>query len=366
MFIELAAIAKVSLGYKSLQNNFFYLNKATIDTYGIERKYLTPILMMRDLDTDAYRQAVKPALWMFNCKDSLADLRGTAAVRYIEAMAGRAAAEKKQTGKTQTIRDALEAQGGGVWYAPKARPNRHHVWLRKAFAGVFSPFLFDKPALVDQRCNSVSPLPGIEWRELAAALTSSLFAYSLEINGAASMGAGALEAPTTKLRAYPVLDITEIKASARKTLVALAEAVWAKESPIDWSAPGAHPGPNLRALDQWIIDVSARKVKLDVVYADINEVCRSRIAVANDKDKKTKKKHTDNIGNVAEFDRQGDHAKDANQELPGRLRDRGSSRSEVQRGPPQLEASQYCAASRQLRYRVGDGRRRQGLRSHSS
>jgi hypothetical protein len=300
MFTGLSAIANVSLGYKSLQNNFFYLNKATIDTYGIEHKYLTPILMMRDLNGRAYQQTVKSALWLFNCKDSKADLRGTGAHRYIEAMADRAAAEKKQTGITQTIREALEAQSGGVWYAPKARPNRHHVWLRKAFDGVFAPFLFDKPALVDQRCNSVSPLSGIEWNELAAAPTSSLFAYSLEINGSASMGAGALEAPTTKLRSYPVLDINQLKPSARKKLAALAEAVWAKENPLDWSIPGSRPGSNLRALDQWIIDITGRNLKLDVVYDDIYDVCQARIAVANDKVKKTKKKHTDNIGNVAE------------------------------------------------------------------
>jgi hypothetical protein len=62
-----------------------------------------------------------------------------------------------------------------------------------------------------------------EWKEIAAALTSSLFAYSLEINGAASMGAAALEAPTTKLRDYPVLDVTKLKATQRKKLVSLAE-----------------------------------------------------------------------------------------------------------------------------------------------
>jgi hypothetical protein len=63
----------------------------------------------------------------------------------------------------------------------KARPNRHHIWLRKAFDGVFAPFLFDRGCLVDQRCNSISPISNIEWKELAASVTSSLFACSLEI-----------------------------------------------------------------------------------------------------------------------------------------------------------------------------------------
>jgi hypothetical protein len=209
MFIALSSIARASLGYKSLQNNFFYLNEPTIDTYGVEKKYLTPILMLRDLNGRAYNQTPAPSLWLFNCKDTKADLRGTGALSYIDAMADRSAADKKQTGKNLTIREALEAQGGSVWYAPKARPAAHNVWLRKAFDGVFSPFLFAKPALVDQRCNSLTPVAGIDWQEVAAALTCSLFAYSLEINGSASMGAGALEAPTTKLSALRALGRRE-------------------------------------------------------------------------------------------------------------------------------------------------------------
>jgi len=300
MFVELSSIARASLGYKSLQNNFFYLNQPTIDTYGVEKKYLTPILMLRDLNGRAYSQSPPPSLWLFNCKDTKADLRGTGALRYIDAMADRSAADKKQTGKNLTIREALEAQGGSVWYAPKARPVAHNVWLRKAFDGVFSPLLFTKPALVDQRCNSLAPVAGIDWQEVAAVLTCSLFAYSLEINGSASMGAGALEAPTTKLRDYPVLNVAKLKAAERAKLVALAQDVWSSEQPLDWSKPEATPGPKLRALDDWIMKRTGRNITVATLYRDIQEVCLSRIAVAADKGKKTKKKHSENIGGVAE------------------------------------------------------------------
>ena len=215
-------------------------------------------------------------------------------------MADRSAADKKQTGKNLTIREALEAQGGSVWDAPKARPVAHNVWLRKAFDGVFSPLLFTKPALVDQRCNSLAPVAGIDWQEVAAVLTCSLFAYSLEINGSASMGAGALEAPTTKLRDYPVLNVAKLKAAERAKLVALAQDVWSSEQPLDWSKPEATPGPKLRALDDWIMKRTGRNITVATLYRDIQEVCLSRIAVAADKGKKTKKKHSENIGGVAE------------------------------------------------------------------
>lgn len=300
MFTQLRNLATVSLGYKSLQNDFFYVNKATVDTYGIEKKFLIPMLMLRDLDPTALEQEPAPSLWLFACREKRGDLRGTGAWRYIEAMADRNAAEKKQTGRTITIREALEAQSGGIWYAPKARPSFHHIWLRKAFNTVYAPFLFKKAALVDQRLNSVAPVKGIEWKEMAAILTSSIFAYTLEINGAASMGAGALEAPTTKLRDYPVLDIRELKSSDRKKMVTLAEAIWEHEQPVDWASDEWAIGKRLRQLDQWILTVAGRNVTIDQMYEDIRATCRARIAVADDKKRKTKKQQSDSIGSVAE------------------------------------------------------------------
>ena len=51
MFIPLSKLAHAALGYKSLQNDFFYVGKDTIETYGIEKQYLKPIFMLRDLDS---------------------------------------------------------------------------------------------------------------------------------------------------------------------------------------------------------------------------------------------------------------------------------------------------------------------------
>jgi hypothetical protein len=300
MFVALSEIATVSLGFKSLQNSFYYVNQATIDTFGIEKRFLTPILMLKSLNTDRYRQSPKPDLWLFNCRDKQADLRGTGALKYIESMADRSAAEKKQAGKNLTIREALEAQSGGLWYAPKAKPNRHHIWVRKAMDGVFAPFLFETPALVDQRCNSISPAQGIEWKDLAAVLSSTLFAYSVEINGSASMGAGALEAPTTKLRGYPVFDVRELSSKERKSLITLAEAMWKSSSPVDWSDQDVQPSDELKELDAWFLKRSKRNVSLETLYNDLRTACMSRISVAKDKGRKVKKQKADNIGSLAE------------------------------------------------------------------
>ena len=300
MITQLASIAKVSIGYKSLQNAFFYVNEATIDTFGIEKRFLIPVLKMRNMNARRFVQASKAQLWLFTCKEKIDDMRGTGALRYIEAMANHAAKKKKQSGKDLTVREALSAQSGKVWYEPKAQPHQHHVWVRKAFNGVYAPFLFNEAVLVDQRCNSIEPRKGFNWQEIGAVLTSTLFAYSVEINGSVSMGAGALEAPTTKLSEYPVLDLAQMNEAQRKKLVTLAETIWKKEPPLDWSQPNVAPGPHMCTLDKWILSLIGRGVKIETLYADVHEVCQSRLTVAKDKGRKTKKSKAKNIGNVAE------------------------------------------------------------------
>ena len=300
MFASLTEIAKVSLGFKSLQNQFYYLDETTIDTYGIESRYLKPILMLRDMDSSIFFQNPGISQWLFDCRIPKRDLRGTGALKYIESMADRSAKQKKQSGKFQTIREALEAQGGNIWYAPKARPHKHHVWLRKAINGVFSPFLLSTPTLVDQRLNSITPVTGIGWKELAAVLTTSLFSFSIEINGSAGLGAGALEAATTKVQEYPVLDIRQLSKKKKGELVMLAEEVWNNESPVDWSDAIPKPGPALVALDKWALDTIGSEVPIQRLYDDLKQACHSRISLAKDKTRKTKKQKQDSTERVAQ------------------------------------------------------------------
>jgi hypothetical protein len=299
MFRPLSELASVSLGYKSLQNEFFYVNQATIDSFGIEAEYLQPILKLANMHPRSYYQDPLPTLWLFHCTAREADLRGTGALRYISAMSERLATQRKQSGKPQTVRQALSAQGGGLWYAPKAQPHQHHIWLRKGISGVFSPFLFKQAALVDQRCNGIAPKHGVSWTELAAILGSTLFSYAVEVNGSTAMGAGVLEASTTKLKDYPAFDVTALDMQARKVLVKLADAAL-QEQPVDWSGSAVSVGKGLRALDQWMLTHAGSAVTVDTLYADMEAACKTRLLLASDKVKVTKSKKSSNIRAVAE------------------------------------------------------------------
>jgi hypothetical protein len=298
---NLEDVAKVSLGFKSLQNQFFYVSRAEIKRYSIEKRFLQPIFQLGDLDADKYKQFVKPVQWVFYCKDKEADLRNTGALGYIRAMEKVPASEKKQGGKPQTIRQALQAQtsAGGIWYAPKAQMHRVNIWLRKAFNTIYSPFIFDPGEAVDQRCNYVLPLDNIDWKELAALLTSSLFALSAESLGAASMGAGVLELATTKIQELRIVDPRGLKdSSARSDLAALSDAVWTKTKPVNWEQAD-RPPHEVQELDKWLLQGMGTGVTLDRLYSDLVRTMNVRLTVARDKDKQVKKHHQIDIATVA-------------------------------------------------------------------
>ncbi len=294
----LGDIAGVGLGFKSLQNQFFYLTRPRIKQFGIEDQYLKPIFKIDDMVVDKFFQTPSPSQWLFYCNESEKDLAGTGALKYIRAMERVPATERKQTGKRQTISAALKNQGGGYWYAPKAIPHTAHMWLRKAFNTNFSPFIFEKSVALDQRCNFVKPKKGLNWKLVAAVLTSSLFALSVESNGSATMGAGALELATKKLPDVCVPDVRKLTKADREELICLAESVWGKSLPIQWGT-GCEASADLRKLDTFLLRLTDTAVSVSQIYSDVDATVNSRILIAKDKKQTTKKHHGVNVAVVA-------------------------------------------------------------------
>ncbi len=299
--VPLEEIAEIGIGFKSLQNDFFYVNDGVIATYGIESQFLNPIFTLKDFDSEVYLQMPTAAQMVFTCTEAEGDLKGTGALKYIRAMGRRAASQKKQSNTTHrrpdTIAEALEKQGGRYWYAPKAAQNAARVWLRKGIGGTFAPLVTKYPIVVDQRCNFAVG-KGISDDELAALLTSSVAGFSMEINGSMSMGGGVLEASTTKLRTYPVPDIRLWDKVHRKELVRLAKAVWQTSKPVDWSA-GAMPPKELVSLDAHVLQHVGAGISTDDLYRDLTNAVEVRYRLAKDKTGKQTKRKSESVKSVA-------------------------------------------------------------------
>lgn len=295
----LSELARVGLGYKSLQNQFFYVDKKTLATFKIEKQFIVPILRMKDLNGSAFLQKAKGRRSLFFCDLDEADLRGTGALRYIRAMADSPAAPKKQSRRPETMKEVLSAQSGKFWYGPKAQAHKAHIWVRKAFDSVYAPFLFEKEMIVDQRCNFVRSRSGINWQLISAILSSSLFALAAECQGAASMGAGALEIPTKILRQIRVPDVRRLSKKDKRELIKLGWTVWHNDSPVDWRT-SERPGKHLRKLDEWLLARLNGSVEPDRLYRDIVETSRARFRLAQDKQSKEKKAVQHDIEGLAE------------------------------------------------------------------
>ena len=130
-------------------------------------------------------------------------------------------------------------------------------------------------------------------------ITSSLFVLAAESWGSANLGGGALELATTNLRGLQVLDVRDLKDEKEQNdLVAVAEDVWSKTSPIDWESVKQPPN-DVTELDKWLLSRMKTTVTAARIHEDIIETVHSRLVLASDKGEKKQKKEKLDIGTVA-------------------------------------------------------------------
>jgi hypothetical protein len=282
MMPQLGDYFDVALGYKTLMNDFFYLNQETIDTWSIEERFLKPMLRLSDLDPTAYRQAASGEVKLFFCAVEPGDLRGTGAGRYIEWAARQETGSKKQAGAPMTWKEALENQGGAYWWRPKAALKPTKIALRKGVDVVHAPFIFPQPVDVDQRLYTIKPKEPVNEGLATAYLCSSSFALSLEVNADLGLGAGVLTLGVRSLLDLPCPHLG--KDIDLKALPALAQAL---EALLETSPPSAldlHSSSALRRLDAELMKVlGLSHLNVDDVQAEVTRLTASRKLLASER-----------------------------------------------------------------------------------
>src|SRR6266496_1201908 len=272
----------VSLGYKTLMNDFYYLDQDTINLYSIEERFLRPILRLSDLDPKAYRQPTSGKIKLFYCTAEPGDLRGTGADAYIEWAARQETRAKKQSGEVMTWSEALEKQGGTYWWRPKAALKPTKIALRKGIGTVHAPFIFPKPVYVDQRLYTLKPIEAVDESIVTAYLCSSLFALALEVNADLGLGAGVLTFGTRHLIDLPCPDLgKEIDPKALKALAEALEALFETKPP---SALEINPGSAIRRLDKELMTVLGfSDLTVDDVWSEVARLTASRKLLASER-----------------------------------------------------------------------------------
>lgn len=217
----------IGLGFKTLLNDFFYVTQETIDRFGIEPEFLSPVYRLRHLDADRYFQSgLTPSNWLFDCHKELKDLAGTGALLYIRWGEKQVTRPRKQSEAPVPWPKAPALNHSKTWYQPAAIAHKARIGLRKAPGQRFSPYLFENDVLLDQRLYWMQDGPKTNWDLLAAYLSSSLFPLSLETNANLSLGVGYLTFGTKSLRRLPTVDLHAIKKDEAKAIIAAAKVLW--------------------------------------------------------------------------------------------------------------------------------------------
>jgi len=272
----LSDFCDVTLGFKSLMNGFFYVSQEDIDRFGIEDEYIEPVLKLADLDDEKFQQDIIPNRWLFSCEKHESDLKGTGAWDYIDWGAHQLAPSRKQSGKSESYKAALEKQGGKEWWRPKAPRHPARLAVRKGYNDRYSPFVFASPVVLDQRLYLLFQKRGVPLEVLTAFACSSLFPLTLETNADLGMGAGVLTLGAGNLRALPCVDLHAIVCApawpeVKKRLAALLNT----NTPTAFNLP-RHPA--VVALDEALLDaLGIGAIRLSDVHEAVARLANARL-----------------------------------------------------------------------------------------
>jgi len=177
--------AKVQRGFTTGANDFFYLNKKTIEQWQIEPQFRRPLLK-------SLRGLNQLVLSVDDCKHELlwippdVNLTGMAVSQYLA------------WGEEQDIHQRRTCAARQPWYSlPLLSPARlilpKGIWRRH-----MAPMLA-QPLPIDQQLYQIHLLPSIQPEVAAALLNSAWFALQCELHGRINFGAGVLWLATYEL-----------------------------------------------------------------------------------------------------------------------------------------------------------------------
>ena len=276
---SLVSCAVVYLGFKSLLNEFFYVDEQTIDHFGIESEFLHPIHTLKDLDELSYHQRLDPKHWVFTCRLEPSDLRGTGAGSYIQWGSLQETRARKQAQRVVKWPDAPALSSSKHWYWPAAPLHPARIALRKGIGRRYAPFLFDDPTLLDQRLYLLFPRPPVSTELLSAYCASTLLPWALEVDADLGLGAGVLTLGANSLRNIPVLDVASVAGTKHEIQILKAACELYEEEPPESS--GLVSSPAQRALDiAWLSATGNDPSNAGLIASEVAALAEARLQVA--------------------------------------------------------------------------------------
>lgn len=194
--VRLGDIAEVRFGIKTGANEFFYLDNAKIQQWGIEEEFLKPVIKS---PKECKRILIDPKdlkYKIFMCHKEKKELKGTAALEYIK------------WGESQRFHERPSCAGRARWW---------DVGMRR-YAPVISPCSVSEiprtfenySVFADKRLYEIYPDDSIDHKAILLATNGTTCSLFLELGSRTGLGEGLLDLTVYELADCPVVISNEV------------------------------------------------------------------------------------------------------------------------------------------------------------
>jgi type I restriction-modification system DNA methylase subunit len=195
--VTLGDMGTVRYPIKTGINEFFYVAKHQIGSFGIEKEFLIPVVKTPKEFHSILLQREQPAVYLFSCmhsKSRLKELRKTGALSYIEWGEKQVTKSRQKTPAGVPWPQVPSVQGREFWYliegleTPDVICNR--FFNQRFFFGICEEETVEDQTFYGLLFNdSYKPLSGLQ----AAILNSTLSYLTVEVLGRVGLGQGVLQ-----------------------------------------------------------------------------------------------------------------------------------------------------------------------------
>lgn len=228
----------VQRGYTTGANDFFYLDKTTVEGWQIEPRFRRPLLKsLRGVQSLAPSGAADLDVLVIEPTDSLA---GTGAGTYVA------------WGESQGFHERSTCRARDPWYALPHRDPAALVLAKGIWERHFVPLLAE-PLRVDQQLYDIRLHPGVPPPVAAALLNNSWLALQLELQGRVNFGEGVLWMAGYEVENLLLPDPRALEVSVASDLAERFETMASRPLAPDLASELARD--DRRALDELVFDL---------------------------------------------------------------------------------------------------------------
>ncbi|PLJ77106.1 HsdM family class I SAM-dependent methyltransferase [Infirmifilum sp. SLHALR2] len=276
ILVPLKELAAVRRGFTTGSDEFFYLDNDRVARWGIERRYLHPVIISPRESKDIVIDKSKLKYKVLLVNEPKEELAGTNVLKYIE------------WGETQGFHLRDTCRSRIPWYALGAKEPGPILWHRRHYSRHIVFLNIKDRVYVDDGLFEIIPHNEKYVLPLAALLNSTMYAFLKFFYGRGTAGGRAIETGGIDIAKMPIIDLRKLDRYVIDKLASIFSKLL--ERPIE-NIESEVKKPDRRELDRLIlVDILGLEDKdLEDLYKSVMDLVKVLIIRDNMKPKKTHK-----------------------------------------------------------------------------